>query len=93
MMRKFKRDQRERTFEIPPNFSKKWAKFFDALGLPHITFHSTRVRVATKLMEEGVDQRIARDFIDHSNELMHRVYLRARPSHHQAAVDALGSKK
>lgn len=76
---------------MPPNFSKRWCKFFDRIGLPHITFHSARVRATTKLMEAGVDQRIAMDFIDHSSELVHRIYVRARPSHHQSAVDALGS--
>jgi integrase len=89
MMRKFKGEGRERTFDLPPNFSKKWAKFFDDIGLPHITFHSTRVRVATKLMEEGVDLRIAMDYVDHSSVLMHKIYLRQRPEHHQAAVEAL----
>lgn len=93
MMRKFKREGRERTFDLPPNFPKRWAKFFDSIGLPHITFHSTRVRVATQLMEKGVHPGIAMDYIDHSSVLVHRVYLRARPSHHQAAVDALGSKQ
>lgn len=92
MMRKFKEEGRTRTFEMPQNFSKRWAKFFDRIGLPHITFHSTRVRVATRLMEKGVDQRIAMDFIDHSSELVHRIYLKARPEHHRAAVDALGGK-
>jgi site-specific recombinase XerD len=91
MMKKFKADGRERTFDMPPNFSKRWAKFFDRIGLPHITFHSTRVRVATRLMEKGVDQRIAMDFIDHSSELIHGIYLKARPEHHRAAVDALGN--
>lgn len=93
MMRKFKEEGRERTFDMPPNFSKRWAKFFDGIGLPHITFHSTRVRVATRLMEKGVDQRIAMDFIDHSSALVHRIYLKARPEHHQAAVDALGNSQ
>lgn len=93
LVRKWKREGRTHTFKMPPNFSKKWGKFFDRIGLPHITFHSTRVRVATKLMEEGVDQRIVMDFIDHSSELVHRIYLRNRPSHQQAALDALGSKR
>jgi site-specific recombinase XerD len=93
MMRKFKKEGRERTFEMPQNFSKRWAKFFDRIGLPHITFHSTRVRVATRLMEKGVDQRIAMDFIDHSSALVHRIYLKARPEHHRSAVDALGSSQ
>jgi integrase len=93
LMKRLKEESRARTFDLPPNFSKKWSKFFDDIGLPHITFHSTRVRVATKLMEEGVHPEIARDYIDHSSALIHRIYLRQRPAHHQAAVDALGSKK
>lgn len=93
LMRKLKEEGRTRTFELPENFSKRWAKFFDRIGLPHITFHSTRVRVATQLMEKGVDQRIAMDFIDHSSALVHRIYLKARPDHHQPAVDALGDNK
>lgn len=92
LVRKWKREGRAHSFKMPPNFSKKWSKFFDRIGLPHITFHSTRVRVATKLMEEGVDQRVAMDFIDHSSELVHQIYLRHRPDHQQAAVDALRSK-
>lgn len=93
LVKKWRHEGRTHTFVMPQNFSKKWAKFFDRIGLPHITFHSTRVRVATKLMEEGVDTRIAMDFIDHSSVLVHRIYLRSRPSHHQAAVDALGNKR
>lgn len=93
LVRKWRKEGRTHTFVMPPNFSKRWSKFFDSIGLPHITFHSARVRVATALMEAGVDQRIAMDYIDHSSDLVHRIYLRARPSHHQSAVDALGSKR
>jgi len=93
LVQKWKEEGRTHTFTMPPNFSKRWCKFFDGIGLPHLSFHSVRVRVATQLMESGVDQRIAMDYIDHSSELVHKIYLRARPSHHQAAVDALGSKR
>lgn len=91
LVKQWKAEGRARTFEMPPNFSKKWSKFFDKIGLPHITFHSTRVRVATKLMEKGVHPEIARDYIDHSSELVHRIYLRSRPAHQQAAIDAVAS--
>jgi integrase len=93
LVKKWKREGRTHTFVMPPNFSKKWAKFLSRIGLSGITFHSIRVRVATKLMEEGVDRRIAMDFIDHSSELVHRIYVKARPEHQQSAIDALGSKR
>lgn len=95
LVKKWRKEGRTHTFAPAelPRFSKKWCKFFDRIGLPHITFHSTRVRVVTRLLEKGVDARIARDFVDHSSELVHKIYLRVRPSHHQPALDALGSKR
>lgn len=87
-----KREGARRAFEMPKNFSKRWKYFFKKIGLPHLSFHSTRVTVVNKLRDQGVDKRDAMDYVDHSSEIVHRSYEREKPIRQLSAVNALSRK-
>jgi integrase len=74
------------TYPKPPRrewLSAEWGRFLrrhkirDAL--PGVSFHSTRVTVATTLARKGVDQRIAMEYVDHASTTVHRSYVRLKP--------------
>jgi integrase len=89
LFQRLKKSGAKRAYEMPGNWSKKWKNFFVRCGLPHLSFHCTRVTGVTKLRRLGVDKRIARDYVGHSSEIVHAIYQRWRPDDHAAAVKAL----
>lgn len=72
--------------ELPPAPSKHWYKFFQKLGLGHLSFHSTRVTVVTRLVLAGVPEAKTMKYVGHSSTTVHRMYQRHRP----ADVDEVG---
>jgi len=63
------------------NAPKLFHQFFKALGMGGVSFHCTRVTVATWLAQSDlVPEKKAMRFLNHANELVHRSYQRWRPS-------------
>jgi site-specific recombinase XerD len=66
-----------RIFELPPQAARNFHRFFKSLGLAGgITFHSTRVTVASRLARSGYSITKAMRLLNHSSELVHRTYQR-----------------
>jgi integrase len=84
-----KKERRERAYDMPKGFSRKWQDFFSRHKMGHLTFHCTRVTGATRLRRAGVDMRVAMEYVGHSDKLVHQVYVRARKEDQLAAVLAL----
>jgi len=91
LLRRLRQERREFAFALPPSFAKVWWTFFQRLGMPHLSFHCTRVTAVTRLRRAKVDPRVARDFIGHSSEIIHRIYERGSHAEQAGATAALGS--
>ena len=64
--------------DVPPLPSRAWRKFFDGLGLRHISFHSTRVSVITRLAQKGVPEAVTMRYVGHASLTVHRAYQQLR---------------
>ncbi len=80
----------QRTCELPPFPAKHWWSFFRRIGLPHLSFHSTRVTVVTRLARAGVSERIAMRFVGHASTTVHRIYTRLTVSDLDPCVAVVG---
>jgi integrase len=78
------------TCRIPMLASKHWRDFFDQLDLKHLSFHSTRVTVVTRLARAGVPISQAMSFVGHASRLIHRIYTRLQPGDLSLCIAALG---
>lgn len=67
-----------KTLTIPFQPSRAWRAFFDELGLKHLCFHCTRVTFVTRLARAGAPLGVAMALVNHSSELVHRLYRRTR---------------
>ena len=70
------RDGRKATLEFPFQPSRQWQHFFRRVGLPHLTFHCTRVTYITRLARRGVPLSAAMRLVNHASTTIHRVYQR-----------------
>ncbi len=77
--------------DLPPLPAKAWHSFFQKIGLGHLSFHSTRVTVITRLARGGVAQGIAQSFVGHATETVHRVYQRLTVQDLKPALNALAA--
>ena len=69
---------RKTTCDIPRMASKEFGRDFlhRELGMHHLCFHCLRVTKITRMMQEGVPISKAMRLVNHSNELIHRLYQR-----------------
>ena len=67
------------TGDRPKHDSRVWWEFFHKIGLPHLSFHSTRVTVVTQMARNGVSKQKAMRFVGHASETVHRIYERMVP--------------
>ena len=70
------KEKREFLVNLPKHPSKCWSQFFDKIGLDHITFHSTRVTVVTKLALAGYNRQMTKAYVGHASDTVHDVYTR-----------------
>lgn len=66
------------TLEMPFQPSRAWRAFFDGLGMGHLCFHCTRVTFISRLARAGAPLGVAMRLVNHSSELVHRLYRRTR---------------
>lgn len=78
-----------RIFELPPNAARDFHRFFKKLGIAGVTFHSTRVTVASRLARGGYSITKAMRLLNHGSELVHRQYQRLQPQDVADAYDVL----
>lgn len=63
--------------DVPGNDSKPFTLLFKKLGLEGVSFHSTRVSVVSRLARcPEIKQEVAMRYVNHSSELVHRIYQR-----------------
>lgn len=70
-------DEARLTTPLPPMPLKHWWRFFRRIGLPHLSFHSTRVTVARRLCQAGIHKRVVMKSLGHASATVHRIYRRA----------------
>jgi integrase len=61
---------------LPKKASLRWSRFFDKLGMKHLTFHSTRVTVVTRLARAGESKPKVMAYVGHASETVNDVYMR-----------------
>ena len=69
-------DGRKVILEFPFQPSRQWQHFFRRVGLPHLTFHCTRVTYITRLARKGVPLAAAMRLVNHASSTIHRIYQR-----------------
>lgn len=86
-------DGKTETYEQPKSPAKEWFNFFTRHGikklLPNVTFHSTRVTVATRLARAGVSRKKAMDYMAHASTTVHDSYVRLQAEDLAECADAL----
>lgn len=65
--------------ELPKYPAKLWHQFFRRIGLGHLSFHSTRVTVVTKLARSGAPSYKTKAYVGHASDTVHAVYQRLNP--------------
>src|SRR5437868_10637315 len=66
---------------LPKYAAKKWHQFFKRIGLPHLSFHCTRVTVVTRLARKGFTMTQTKAYVrseEHTSELQSRFDLVCR---------------
>jgi len=72
--------------------SKMWWRFFkqnDALNLPHLCFHCTRVTFITRGAKQGIPQSKMMKLVNHASDEIHRVYQRLVVADVRAELNAI----
>ena len=78
-----------RTVCLPRGPSKWWCNVFRKIGLGHISFHSTRVTVVSRLARAGITERLSMRYVGHASATVHRIYARLAPGDLDACAKAL----
>jgi integrase len=85
-----------RTCVLPKMATRDWHLFFkgraerNRQGLfPHLTFHSTRVTVITRMARNGVPIQQAMAYVGHADEAVHRIYQRLQADDLTRCTEAL----
>ncbi len=81
------------TLELPFQPSRAWRAFFDELGLRHLCFHCTRVTFVSRLARAGAPIGVAMRLVNHSSELVHRLYRRTRADELTGWADKVTARK
>jgi integrase len=69
---------REFTLEFPFQPSRQWNIFFHRIKKIHLCFHCLRVTYINRLRRSGVPREAAMRLVNHSSELVHKIYQRER---------------
>jgi site-specific recombinase XerD len=85
------------TYERPRMSSLIWFKFLDRLrenhpSLRRVSFHSTRVTVASRMGRGGVQERVAMAILNHASTTVHRIYRRVQRSEVAGAWETLAPR-
>ena len=78
LFERLRRKGRRFTLEFPFQPSRRWQQFFIKRKLPHLCFHCLRVTYVNRLRRAGVPREAAMRMVNHSSELVHRVYQREK---------------
>ena len=76
LLKKLKASKAHYTVDLPDNASTQFSNFLRRIGLKSHSFHCSRVTFITRLARAGVPLREAMKLVDHSSELVHKIYSR-----------------
>jgi len=79
LVKKARTAKRKRLVDLPKYPAKKWHQFFRRIGLPHLSFHCTRVTVVTKLARSGAPIYKTKAYVGHASDTVHAIYQRLTP--------------
>jgi integrase len=66
------------TLEFPFQPSRRWQQFFIKIEKPHLCFHCLRVTYVNRLRRAGVPREAAMRLVNHSSDLIHKIYQREK---------------
>jgi integrase len=69
---------RQYTLDFPFQPSRRWQQFFIKNKKEHLCFHCLRVTYVNRLRRAGVPREVAMRLVNHSSELIHKIYQRER---------------
>lgn len=69
---------RQYTLEFPFQPSRRWQQFFIKIKKEHLCFHCLRVTYVNRLRRAGVPREVAMRLVNHSSELIHKIYQREK---------------
>jgi hypothetical protein len=78
MLEQMIRDGHTRTCTVPELGSRAFREFFDALHMPDVCFHCSRVTVITKMVRADVSLPKIMDYVGHADEEVNRIYRRLK---------------
>ena len=78
LLERIRKAKREFTVEFPFQPSRRWQQFFIKINKPHLCFHCLRVTYVNRLRRAGVPREAAMRLVNHSSELIHKVYQREK---------------
>jgi integrase len=78
LLERLKAEGRHHTVDFPFQPSRRWQQFFAKLKMPHLCFHCLRVTYVNRLRRAGVPREVAMRLVNHSSELVHRIYQREK---------------
>jgi integrase len=78
LLQRIRKAKREYTVEFPFQPSRRWQQFFIKINKPHLCFHCLRVTFVNRLRRAGVPREAAMRLVNHSSELIHKIYQRER---------------
>lgn len=68
---------KEWSYEPPESgAASHWFRFFRKIGLPHLTFHSTRVSFVTRCYEARIPREMVMRIVGHASNAAHDIYPR-----------------
>jgi len=76
LFERLRKAKRKVTVELPFQPSRRWQQFFVKINKPHLCFHCLRVTFVNRLRRAGVPREAAMRLVNHSSELIHKIYQR-----------------
>lgn len=76
LLKKLSTEGATKTLSFPFQPSRQWTLFFNRVDMSHLCFHCLRVTFVTRLARASVPLSVAMRLVNHSSELVHRVYQR-----------------
>ncbi len=79
LVRNAHKQKRRHLVDLPKHAAKKWHQFLRRIGLPHLSFHCTRVTVVTRIARRGYSMAQAKAYVGHASDTVHAIYQRLTP--------------
>lgn len=81
ILRELRAAGRKSAVEVPSGKGVKpialqWRAFFDSVGMPHLSFHCTRVTFITRGCRSGIPENIMMKLVNHAGKEISRIYQR-----------------